>query len=175
MTGGPQIAKNMEGAPGGNKQFETSKQAHFEQSTKLNPICFRIRRLCLWIGALIALFNFSGDFIYMIKGTFHKGYFLPFLVCIILRYIFCVVISCQSMRRNEVATSMQEKQPEEKLTFMMVTMDFFKDFGGLPLMITMGLYRVLSPRDFPRLIVGSYAIEIFTSLLPLLVLQLLNN
>lgn len=58
---------------------------------------------------------------------------------------------------------------------MYVILQFFSDLGGMPLLITFGLYRIFPIRDFLREICLGYFTELSTSLLPMLLIQLYNN
>jgi hypothetical protein len=46
--------------------------------------------------------------------------------------------------------------------------DFFANIGGIPILITLGLYRILSPDENAVEINIGYGIEITTSLIPML-------
>lgn len=61
------------------------------------------------------------------------------------------------------------------MTFMMVVLEFFSDFGGLPILIMLGLYRVLPIKHFSKEIKIGYAIEVCTSLIPIFLVILMNN
>jgi hypothetical protein len=57
----------------------------------------------------------------------------------------------------------------------MVILEFFSDFGGMPVIIMFGLYRVLPIKHFSREIKIGYAIEVCTSLIPVFLVCLMNN
>lgn len=61
------------------------------------------------------------------------------------------------------------------MTFMMVVLEFFSDFGGMPIIIMFGLYRILPIKHFSKEIKIGYAIEVCTSLIPIFLISLLNN
>lgn len=61
------------------------------------------------------------------------------------------------------------------MTFYMVVLEFFSDFGGMPVIITFGLYRILPMKHFSKDIKIGYAIELFTSLIPVFFIMLMNN
>lgn len=137
---------------------------------------FRVRRLILWFGTFIAFINFNFDILYAYKAPFIKGWFVPILAFLIARWTIGILMSFCQMKKNAVASSMREPEPKnKKYTFMEIMLDFFSDFGGLPVMISTGSFRLLSPRDFKYRILIGYAIEMSTSMFPMLIIMLINN
>lgn len=146
------------------------------ETTIFGKWMFRIRRLVLWVGAFIAFVNFNFDILYAFKAPFVKNFFIPMLGFLLIRWVVGISMSFCQMKKNAVASSMREPEPKnKKYTFMEVALDFFSDFGGLPVMITTGSYRLLSPRDFKYRILLGYAIEMSTSMFPMLIIMLINN
>lgn len=58
---------------------------------------------------------------------------------------------------------------------MRAIVNFFSDLGGMPLLMTFGMYRIFPARDFSREICFGYVAELTTSLIPMLVIQIMNN
>jgi hypothetical protein len=96
---------------------------------------------------------------------------LIFFMC--ARILICIVLAFIWMQRNEEMK--RSSDVVKNMTFMMVVLEFFSDFGGMPVIIMFGLYRVLPIKHFSREIKIGYAIEVCTSLIPVFLVCLMNN
>lgn len=51
----------------------------------------------------------------------------------------------------------------------------FRNLRGMPLFIALGFYKLLPNKDFRCEIIIGYVVEVFTSLLPMMSVQVMNN
>jgi hypothetical protein len=56
-----------------------------------------------------------------------------------------------------------------------VTQCFSLSSFGTPVLVSLGAYRILPSVDFPSEIKYGYAIEVTTSMIPIMILQFINN
>lgn len=129
----------------------------------------------MYVASLLSFTIFSLDILYVLQAPFYQNWMLSILGLLSIRYFFCLLscmwwIKCSSNKFQKII-NVNNKHSE----VIEAVKDFFEIIGGIPILITLGLYRVLSPEENAVEINIGYGIEITTSLVPMLIFQLMNN
>lgn len=132
-------------------------------------MCFKIRRICLWIGAIISFLNFNGDILYVLKAPFIDNWMKAMVFFLGLKLLIVMLMSCLQMGRKST-----NNDPEAK-SMMVKCLSSFTNFSEFFLMISVGFFRVLSPRDYKHRILCGYLVDLITSMFPMLIIILINN
>lgn len=110
-------------------------------------VCLIImRKLILYIGALVSFLNFTADWLYFFKAPFFSLWWWPLLFFLSARLTIGIVLTC--IRIKQFQNLKGSDNAEQNVTFKMTMLKLLQEFVGMPLIVMFGLYRVLPIKHF---------------------------
>ena len=128
-------------------------------------------------SALLSFLIFNTDILYALRAPFQGNYLKYFVFLLILRYGLILLVWIWWTIRNRAVSgsNVQESQQRGSSTASIMLFKVLKNLRGMPIFIALGFYKLLPYKDFQCEIIVGYVIEVITSVLPMLSLQVMNN
>ena len=121
---------------------------------------------------------FSTDILYALRAPFNENY-LRYMVSLLgFRYGILGIVWlwwCQRNQEGSESSIHQSRNSSNNQTGPNSLFGLLRNLRGMPILIALGFYKLLPNKDFRSEILLGYIVEIITSLLPMLSVQVMNN
>lgn len=149
-------------------------------------LCQKLTLVIKIIGSVISLAALIGQILYLRKSEFaSKMLFISFEAVIVLRLLMHLLVGAFLAIRNLCKHQVEIPTIDNRVSYEEMEFLYAKRkkiccqgcmlYLFLPLMMYTGFYRVYKVRDFSRILIVSYTIELFFSLVPLVFIQSSTN
>lgn len=140
-------------------------------------MCTLLRNVVLHLGAFLTFLIFNVDILYALRAPFKENFLKYVVAFLIVRYIAIFFVWLWWMYRNKsVANSnIYNNEMNQEQNALQKIFRVFRNLRGMPVFIALGFYKLLPNKDFRCEIILGYVIEVFTSLLPMMSVQVMNN